>query len=225
MLNLTLEQVKSYAKEFKAVPVAKECLADMLTPLAFLNNVRCSSRNYFLLESIEGGEHWARYSFVGYDPVLRLKITDGNAEIISGAAVKYQEKDPLNYFEDGEVYTKLADVMSKLDTTAAGKKAMKSVLEEGFSKFPSNQGILIGLINYYITSGEDTDRLFSLLDDAKKNEPGNASLYYVEGNIYLQLGNADKAKEAYQKCSEINPEYEWGYIGEGMLFPQGRQST
>ena len=89
MLNLTLEQVKSYAKEFKAVPVAKECLADMLTPLAFLNNVRCSSRNYFLLESIEGGEHWARYSFVGYDPVLRLKIIDGNAEIISGAAVKY----------------------------------------------------------------------------------------------------------------------------------------
>ena len=78
--------------------------------------------------------------------------------------------------------------------------------------------LLIGLINYYITSGEDTDRLFSLLDDAKKNEPGNASLYYVEGNIYLQLGNAEKAKEAYRKCSEINPEYEWGYIGEGMMY-------
>ena len=59
MLNLTLEQVKAYAKEYKAVPVAKECLADMLTSLAFLNNVRYSSRNYFLLESIEGGEHWA----------------------------------------------------------------------------------------------------------------------------------------------------------------------
>ena len=75
MLNLTLEQVKAYAKEYKAVPVAKECLADMLTPLAFLNNVRCSSRNYFLLESIEGGEHWARYSFVGYDPELLVLTT------------------------------------------------------------------------------------------------------------------------------------------------------
>ena len=95
MLNLSFEQVMQYAKDYKAVPVAKECLADMLTPLAFLDNVRRSSRNYFLLESIEGGEHWARYSFVGYDPVLRLKITDGNAEIISGAAVKYQENDPL----------------------------------------------------------------------------------------------------------------------------------
>lgn len=95
MLNLTLEQVKAYAKDYKAVPVAKELLADMITPLAFLDNVRRSSRNYFLLESIEGGEHWARYSFVGYDPVLRLKLTDGNAEIISGAAVKYKELDPL----------------------------------------------------------------------------------------------------------------------------------
>ncbi len=95
MLNLTLEQVKAYSNEYKAVPVAKEVLADMLTPLAFLNNVRQSSRAYFLLESIEGGEHWARYSFVGYDPKLRLKLTDGNAEIISGATVKYVEKDPI----------------------------------------------------------------------------------------------------------------------------------
>ena len=47
MLNLSLEQVMQYAKDYKAVPVAKECLADMLTPLAFLDNVRRSSRNYF----------------------------------------------------------------------------------------------------------------------------------------------------------------------------------
>ena len=64
MLNLTLERVKAYGKDYAAVPVAKECLADMLTPLAFLDNVRHSSRTYFLLESIEGGEHWARYSLV-----------------------------------------------------------------------------------------------------------------------------------------------------------------
>lgn len=96
MLNLTLEQVKSYGKEYKAVHVAKECFADMLTPLAFLNNIRGSSRNYFLIESIEGGEYWGRYSFIGYDPVLRLKITDKKAEIISGAAVKFEETDPLS---------------------------------------------------------------------------------------------------------------------------------
>ena len=122
------------------------------------------------------------------------------------------------YAEGGEVYVKLADLVSKMDTTAAGKAEQKKILEEGFTKFPSSQGILIGLINYYITSNTDTDRLFELLDNAKKNEPNNASLYYVEGNIRSQLNEPDKAIEAYKKCSSIDPNYEWGYIGEGTIY-------
>ena len=57
-------------------------------------------------------------------------------------------------------------------------------------KFPQSQGVLIGLINYYINSGENTDRLFELISAAKSNEPNNASLYYVEGNVNLHLGRA-----------------------------------
>ena len=96
MLNLTLDEVKKYGAGYKAVPVARECFADMLTPLGFLSNVGASSHSYFLLESIEGGEQWGRYSFIGYDPVLRLKITDNRAEIISGAAISCKELDPLS---------------------------------------------------------------------------------------------------------------------------------
>ena len=115
----------------------------------------------------------------------------------------------MGYYSEGEVYAKLADV-DTLNT--------KRYLEEGFAAFPQNQSILIGLINYYLTNNEGTDRLFELLDKAKVNEPNNASLYYVEGNIHGQLGNIDKAVAAYRKCSEINPNYEYGYIGEGVLF-------
>lgn len=118
------------------------------------------------------------------------------------------------YYEGGEVFAKLADVYKNLDDA---KKAAE-VLEKGFVKFPQSQSILIGLINYYLESGEDTDRLFVLIDEAKKNEPTNASLYYVEGNVYNQLGNTEKAAEVYYKCSEINPEYEFGYIGAGVMF-------
>ena len=67
-------------------------------------------------------------------------------------------------------------------------------------------------------SGKDTDRLFVLINEAKKNEPDNASLYYVEGNIYKELGNLEKAVESYLKCSDINPNYEYGYIGAGILY-------
>lgn len=115
---------------------------------------------------------------------------------------------------DGDVYAKLADIADK----AGDKAASKGYLEEGFKNYPQSQGILVGLINYYITSGEDTDRLFELLSEAKKNEPNNASLYYVEGNIHEKLGNADEAVAAYRKCAEINPEYEYGYIGEGIHY-------
>ena len=122
------------------------------------------------------------------------------------------------YAKDGEVYAKLADCVSKLDTTAAGKSLQKDYLEKGFAQFPQSQGIMIGLINYYITSGQDTDRLFSLIDAAKANEPDNASLYYVEGNARAQLGQIEEAVKAYEKCVEVNPEYEYGFIGEGIMF-------
>ena len=118
------------------------------------------------------------------------------------------------YYEGGEVFAKLGDVYAKLGDAKKGAE----VLEQGFVKFPQSQSILIGLINYYMTSGDNADRLFVLIDEAKKNEPNNASLYYVEGNIYKELKQNDKAVEAYYKCSEINPEYEFGYIGAGILY-------
>ena len=118
------------------------------------------------------------------------------------------------YYDGGEVFAKLGDVYTNLGDAKKGAET----LEQGFVKFPQSQSILIGLINYYMTSGENTDRLFSLIDEAKKNEPNNASLYYVEGNIYKELKNIEKAVESYYKCAEINPEYEFGYIGAGLLY-------
>ncbi len=118
------------------------------------------------------------------------------------------------YFEDGEVYAKLADCQLNLaDTTAA-----KTTLENGFEAFPQNQSILIGLINYYIGSGDEPDRLFALLDKAKENEPNNASLYYVEGNIYKELGRLDEAVASYNKSYEIDNNYAFGLIGIGILY-------
>ena len=120
----------------------------------------------------------------------------------------------IAYYEDGETYAKLANACLNLKDTLTAK----TVYEEGFEKFPESQSILIGLINYYIQSGDNPEQLFVLLDKAKANEPDNASLYYVEGDIHNKLGNKEKAVEAYRKSTEINPEYEFGYIGIGILY-------
>lgn len=126
-------------------------------------------------------------------------------------AKKFFEKcyDLGYYYEGGEVFAKLAEV-DTLNT--------KKYLEEGFVKFPESQSILIGLINYYLKGSEGTDRLFELLDKAKANEPNNPSLFYVEGNVRSQLGQVDEAIKAYEQCAKINPDYEFGYVGEGLLY-------
>ena len=116
--------------------------------------------------------------------------------------------------EDGEVYAKLADVAEKL----GNKEKSKDYLEQGFAAYPHSQSILVGLINYYVSSGDNPNRIFELLNLAKENEPTNASLYYVEGNIHEKLGEEAEALAAYDKCAEINPKYEYGYIGKGILL-------
>ncbi|MCR5003453.1 MAG: hypothetical protein K5984_03705, partial [Bacteroidales bacterium] len=118
------------------------------------------------------------------------------------------------YGEDGAVYSKLAEIAEKQEDKALSK----DYLEKGFEKFPQSQGILVGLINYYVANKENPAKLFELLDKAKENEPNNASIYYVEGNIHKELGERDAAVAAYQKCAEINPEYEYGFYGEGVLY-------
>lgn len=100
MLNLTLEQVKAYQKDYTAVPVAKECFADMTTPLAFLSTVKGSSNDYFLLESLEGGERWGRYSFIGYDPIVKLRAKDSMVEVINSAKVKFKSDNPINCIKE-----------------------------------------------------------------------------------------------------------------------------
>jgi len=118
------------------------------------------------------------------------------------------------YYDEGDVFSKLADLYKKDGDTTKSVETLK----EGFAKFPESQAILVGLINYYIESGKDQDELFVLIDKAKQNEPNNPSLYYVEGNIYSQLGREEEAIAAYRKSYEVNNEYENGLIGIGILY-------
>ncbi len=73
----TLDEVRQLKKYGNLVPVYHEIMADLETPVsAYLKIAR---GNYsFLLESVEGGEHIARYSFIGTEPSLILKARDEN---------------------------------------------------------------------------------------------------------------------------------------------------
>jgi len=65
----------------------------MKTPIEVLKCLKEKSDKCYLLESVEGGEKWGRYSFLGYNPKLTVKCTDGKVEIMDGV-LKSLETNP-----------------------------------------------------------------------------------------------------------------------------------
>ncbi|MBU4200818.1 MAG: anthranilate synthase component I [Verrucomicrobia bacterium] len=70
-MNTSLSDYRRLAAAYDVVPVVRELMADLETPVSMLRRF-ADRANAFLLESIEGGETWGRYSFIGIDPVLLL---------------------------------------------------------------------------------------------------------------------------------------------------------
>ena len=73
----TFEEFKELAHPGTFVPVYKEIVADLLTPVSAFLKIAEHSDYAFLLESVEGGEHLGRYSFLGKDPFLILRARGG----------------------------------------------------------------------------------------------------------------------------------------------------
>ena len=72
-MHLKEQEYVGLARHYDVVPVYKEVLADMETPVTVLQRFM-NRENAFLLESMEGGEKWGRYSFVGIDPRPFLEV-------------------------------------------------------------------------------------------------------------------------------------------------------
>jgi len=91
------EEFHRLAKEGNLVPVYTELPADLDTPLSAFLRLR-PGPYAFLLESVEGGEKWARYSFLGTDPLL-VFVAKGNRitiKSVGGPTELVQSDDPLN---------------------------------------------------------------------------------------------------------------------------------
>ncbi len=157
------------------------------------------------------------YAQLDTNAIYNAGLTAWIASDIDRAKVFFDKCLEHNYYgDDGDVYARLSTIAEK----QGNKELSVKYLEDGFVNYPKSQSILIGLINYYTTSGGSTDRLFELLDVAKANEPGNASLWYVEGNIRLKMDppQVEEAFKAYDHCGEISETYEYGYIGKGIYL-------
>ncbi len=136
------KEFKKYTKEGNLIPVYREILADLETPLsAFL---KLKGKTCFFLESVEGGEKWARYSFIGSNPSV---IIEGSGKDLTIKRGKQKEK--------------IKAAHDPLEIISAELKKYKPVTMPGLPRF---FGGFVGYIGY------DTVRHFEDLPD--KEHPG-----------------------------------------------------
>src|SRR4026209_105640 len=100
MIQPNFKEFCQLAKQGNLIPVYQELLMDLETPLSFFKRLE-RDRYAFLLESVEGSERWARYSFLGTRPERVFKAWGEQVEIIeNGKTKKLTSPAPLQLLEE-----------------------------------------------------------------------------------------------------------------------------
>lgn len=96
MYTPDFDTFRSLSVRGNLIPVYREILADMDTPVSAFKKID-DGRFSFLLESIEGGEKWARYSFLGSSPEVIVRSRGSVVETLAadGSVLSHETEDPL----------------------------------------------------------------------------------------------------------------------------------
>lgn len=107
MLKPSLAELSGLMNEYRVIPICKEIYADLVTPIVMLQKLSRLSKKYYLLESVEGGERWGRYSFLGFNPVMNVTCRNHHLHITGSMTKTIRTDNPLE-----EIRKILADYKS-----------------------------------------------------------------------------------------------------------------
>jgi anthranilate synthase component 1 len=133
MYSPTLDEFLKLAAQGNLIPVTRRILADFETPLAAYQKIRGQGES-FLFESVVGGEHISRYSFVGCNPRAVVRQDGSRVEVLADGKVV----ETFSVGVDGQVY----DGMEVVEGVMKGYKA---VAVPGLPRFT---GGAVGFIGY-----------------------------------------------------------------------------
>ena len=152
MIHPTLEEFRKVARQDALVPVYREILADLETPVTAYMKVARNQPYSFLLESVERADKIGRYSFIGANPATVFRSKGSKIAITrEGRIGEYESEDPL-----GELRTLMA--------------AYQPVAVEGIPKF---HGGAVGYMSY------DQVRFFEKLPDTNPDDLALPDLYFM----------------------------------------------
>jgi len=117
-------------------------------------------------------------------------------------AVKYYSEVAKYGYNGARTYSLISDCyMQMQDTTAA----LKSI-QEGFEKYPEDNGVLTSMIDLYLKMNRTEDAM-KYLEMAIEQDPSNVTYYFAQGTLYERFEEVDKAIESYNKALQIDPNF------------------
>ncbi|HYG50277.1 MAG TPA: tetratricopeptide repeat protein [Flavobacteriales bacterium] len=142
-----------------------------------------------VIGEVDSAGHY--YSALAYE---RLKDYENAAKMWQKCAdIKYGGAD---------AFSGLANAYISLQKEAEALKAIQT----GRASYPKDQGLIIAEVNYHLGKG-DNAAAEKAINEAIKNDPRNATLYFALGSVYDNLKNYTKAEESYKKAIEVDPMY------------------
>ena len=100
MIRPNLEEAKQLSKGYTIIPIALEIFSDLKTPIELLKKLRGQSDSWYILESVNGGNSWGRYTFLGYQPVLSIRGTKNTVMIKKGSSETTSHTDAVKVLRD-----------------------------------------------------------------------------------------------------------------------------
>ncbi len=97
---ITLAEVRALGRKGNVIPVFDRIPADIDTPVLAYIKLASTKRDSFLLESIEGAEKLARYSFVGFDPFLVVEGAKNSVTVRKGQKSQCIQTEPLEFIKE-----------------------------------------------------------------------------------------------------------------------------
>ncbi|HEY8443471.1 MAG TPA: anthranilate synthase component I [Clostridia bacterium] len=95
MIIPSYAEIAKLAEEYSVIPICRKIYADITTPISLLRRISQKSNRYYLLESVEGGEKWGRYSFLGFNPIARVVYKNGEITIEDGEIKSARSQKPF----------------------------------------------------------------------------------------------------------------------------------
>ena len=100
MIQPSFQEFERLAKRGNLIPVYETFSADLLTPVSAYLRLAQGARYSFLLESVEGGEKIARYTFAGANPEEIFRYANGACVLESRERIIWEERDPISFLRE-----------------------------------------------------------------------------------------------------------------------------